>query len=315
MKFLGTEDAILYSSAYACISSAISAFAKRGDYVVCDEGANHAIQTGCDLSRSHVSHFKHNDMVDLEDKLRSIANNKHRLTRRWIIFEGLSQNYGDIAPLDQIIALARQYKFRTFIDDSNALGILGKTGRGTHEHFAININEIDVYTASLERAFGSAGGVCAGSQTVVGHQRLGGSGYVFSAASPPFCSVSTLEAFSIFTEQQDQLLSKLSRNSSIVFKRLSSLPQLSISGSPLSPISHLRLAQSSGDRKQDEALLQRICELCFADGVFVSRARYAHNEIFAPAPSIRVTVSAAHSEQQLNEFLDVFANAVERCLA
>ncbi|KAK9765895.1 serine palmitoyltransferase component, variant 2 [Basidiobolus ranarum] len=142
-NFLGTEDAIVYSQGFSTISSVIPAYAKRGDLIVCDEGANFAIQKGIQISRSNVRYFKHNDMNDLERVLDGILREdlitKRPLTRRFIVVEGLSLNYGDIAPLKKLIEIKHTYKYRIILDESLSFGVLGKRGAGLTDHFNVPV--------------------------------------------------------------------------------------------------------------------------------------------------------------------------------
>jgi len=122
-SFLGTEDAILYSFGFATIASAIPAFCKRGDLIIADTGVAFPIQKGILISRANVKYFKHNDVADLERILEEVkkedAKSKKPVSRRFIIVEGLYQNYGDIAPLKQLV---RQSKFKYFFYEAIHLG-------------------------------------------------------------------------------------------------------------------------------------------------------------------------------------------------
>jgi serine palmitoyltransferase len=108
-----------------------------------DKGVNYAVQTGVKLSRSDVMYFKHNDMADLERVLKQVQETdratKRKITRRYIVTEGLYYNYGDITNLPKIMELKEKYKYRLILDDSYGIGVLGKTGRGVCEHFGVNV--------------------------------------------------------------------------------------------------------------------------------------------------------------------------------
>ncbi|KAI0225490.1 Serine palmitoyltransferase 1 [Lamellibrachia satsuma] len=142
-QFMGTEEAIVYSYGFATIASAIPAYSKRGDVIFCDEGVCFAIQKGIQASRSKVISFKHNDTADLERLLMDHAQEekknpkKAKVTRKFLIVEGLYINYGDICPLPQLMELKWKYKLRLFMDESISFGTLGKTGRGVTEHFSV----------------------------------------------------------------------------------------------------------------------------------------------------------------------------------
>ena len=108
-----------------------------------DDGVHYGIKQGIELSRSNVLYFKHNDMQDLERVLQDVREkdlvSNRKLNRRFIVVEGLYQNYGDVCALDKVYDLAIDYKYRLILDDSLAFGVLGKTGRGTPEHFHIQV--------------------------------------------------------------------------------------------------------------------------------------------------------------------------------
>lgn len=213
----------MFSSGYATISSAIPAFAKRGDLLICDKGISHALQTGVLLSRSNTFWFKHNDVEDLERVLIEVE--KHQIAkhmnmdrppvRKFLVLEGLYPNYGDIAvrrcscvllllltpcseqPLARFLELRKRHCFRVILDDSFGMGVLGTTGRGTFEHQGLDASAIDILTGSMANALGSVGGYCAGKREMVYHQRLNAAGYVFSASSPPYLLVATSAAMNM----------------------------------------------------------------------------------------------------------------------
>ncbi|KAF1767885.1 hypothetical protein GCK72_007844 [Caenorhabditis remanei] len=134
-KFMGCEEAVLYSYGFATVSSAIPAYAKKGDVIFVDEGVNFAIQKGLQASRSRVEYFKHNDMEDLERLLLEQEQRdkkdpkKAKSVRRFIVVEGLYVNHADLCPLPKIIEFKWRYKVRVFIDESWSFGVIGKTGR------------------------------------------------------------------------------------------------------------------------------------------------------------------------------------------
>jgi serine palmitoyltransferase len=128
--FMGTPESITYSDNTAAVASAIPAFAKRGDLLIVDAGVNHAVQTGCRLARSKVVTYKHNDMVDLAAVLQKVSDEDKKNPgralqhRRFIIFEGVSAYWGDVAPVPDIVALAAHHKVRCIMDDCLGWGVL-----------------------------------------------------------------------------------------------------------------------------------------------------------------------------------------------
>jgi serine palmitoyltransferase len=200
-RFMGTSHAILYSYDVATPSSVVPAFAKNGDFILADEGVNLSIKTGLYLSKANVVFFKHNDVADLESKLKDeearFQQSKGVLNRRFIVAEGVYQNFGDVAPLAAIVKLKDAFKYRLIIDESMSVGTLGKTGRGLTEHAGVAITEVDIICASMSNAVASVGGFCVGNHEIVQHQRLSSSAYCYSASLPPYISQASTTALQV----------------------------------------------------------------------------------------------------------------------
>lgn len=309
-KMFDVPDAILYSFGSSAQSSVIPAFCKRGDAVICDKGISFALQTGVNLSRADVSWFEHNDMADLERALAEVTafdvKDKSRATRqrRFIIVEGVYANYGDIAPLDEIVSLKNRYNFRLVLDESASLGCLGHSGRGALEHFKVAREDVEIATADLGNAFASVGGVCVGEPGVVSHQRLSGAGYCFSAAQPPFLATAATEAIAALDSRGAGLVAK-ARDNVDAFRTALNLPELSrngwrVDGDARSPLMHVRAARASTHtRLIPQTHIIKIQKLCLDGGVLVAAPRYVAEEAWRPSPSIRLTVSAAHNRGQM----------------
>jgi len=324
-KFLGSEDAILYSSAFSTISSAIPAFAKRGDIIICDRGVTHSIQTGIVLSRSTVHYFKHNDVADLERILiETMPSHPKKLVRKFVVVEGLYYNYGDLCPLREILAMKEKYKFRMFLDESHSIGVLGKTGRGLTELLGVDRKEIEVITGQLTNGFGAGGGFCIGDKMSCYHQRLNGSGYVFSASLPPFLCACAEAAIDILEENPAllQALAARTQRFHTLWREFASRKTgadsgdlgLEITSQPESPVIHLRLTPSkqTGSREGDEDKLEAICEHALEHGdVLVSRAKYIDGERFLPPPSLRVCLNAAMEPRHVDSVVEALVRAVD----
>ncbi|PRP78373.1 serine C-palmitoyltransferase subunit [Planoprotostelium fungivorum] len=312
--FLGTVDCCIYSYGFATVSSAIPAFSGRGDILVVDKGVSYALQTGAKLSRAEVYWFEHNDIADLTRILESIKAEDiatgRKITRRYIVIEGLYLNYGDIAPLDKIMKLKDKYCYRMIMDDTYGIGVLGKTGRGTTEHFNVPIQDIDILTGNLEAATSSVGGFCCGDTSIVYFQRLNSSGYVYSCSLPPLLATASQTALDIL-DDEPKMLETLKNNVSIFTKAITT-SVLKVTSSPLSPVIHLRLSEPSGDRYEDEKFLQQIVQTALDHGIFLTRAKYVHgNEKFVPPASIRVSVSTVHTKKQLLQSAEIINQAAK----
>ena len=355
--FLGTPETISYSDGATTTASVIPAFAKRGDVLLVDAGVSGPVWMGAKLSRSKTLVFKHNDMGDLRkyleataaaDKARS-SRSESLTQRRFIVVEGLYTNYGDICPLPQLLSLAAEFKWRVVLDDSCGLGVLGRTGRGTLEHYGLTALDVDVLVGSLSGTLASVGGFCTGPVEVVDHQRLSSLAYCFSASSPPFlCATATAALGELVAHPE--LLQTLRARAASAHAGLSAIAGLVVVSSPLSPVVHLHLQSGKGrsprppspgpasllspmaspartpaslatlatDRAATAAeneTLHRIVTNAAANGVLLSRSSYLPTEeSTAPRPSLRVCVTAVHTEAQIKEMCRVVEDAVRGVL-
>ncbi|KAJ8007434.1 hypothetical protein DPEC_G00117460 [Dallia pectoralis] len=305
-KFMRTEEAIIYSYGFATIASAIPAYSKRGDIVFVDEAACFSIQKGLQASRSFIKYFKHNDMEDLERLLKEqeVEDQKNprkaRVTRRFIVVEGLYINTADVCPLPDLVKLKYKYKVRIFLEESMSFGVLGGRGRGVTEHFGVNIDDIDLISANMENAVASIGGFCCGRSFVIDHQRLSGQGYCFSASLPPMLAAAAIEALNIMEEDPD-IFSVLREKCEQVHKALQGTPGIKVVGESYVPALHLQLESSSGSRETDVKRLRQIVDYCLERQIALTLARYLDKEErFLPPPSIRVVVTIEQTTEDIN---------------
>ncbi|XP_062340421.1 serine palmitoyltransferase 1 isoform X2 [Osmerus eperlanus] len=306
-KFMRTEEAIIYSYGFATIASAIPAYSKRGDIVFVDEAACFSIQKGLQASRSFIKYFKHNDMDDLERLLKEqeIEDQKNlrkaKVTRRFIVVEGLYINTADVCPLPELVKLKYKYKVRIFLEESVSFGVLGKHGRGVTEHFGVNIDDIDLISANMENAVASIGGFCCGRSFVIDHQRLSGQGYCFSASLPPMLAAAAIEALNIM-EEDPGIFSVLREKCKHVHSALQGTPGLKVVGKSFAPALHLQLERSSGSRETDVKTLRNIVDYCLDRQVALTLARYLEKEErFLPQPTIRVVVTIEQTEDEIEK--------------
>lgn len=351
-KFMGTPESITYSDEITTTASAVPAFAKRGDVLLLDSGVSYAVQTGAKLSRSKLLYFQHNDMSDLR---RYLEAQKHadkkdnfklaKTQRRFIVVEGLYTNYGDICKLDEVVSLAREFKWRVFLDDTNGFGVLGKTGRGAVEHFNMQPLDVDVLIGSLSGTLGSVGGFCVGSREVVDHQRLSGAGYCFSASAPPFLCASAEAALNTMRENP-ALLAQLKSNANKLQTLLENkVKQMKLVASADSPMKHLQLCIGTSNTKsgavnstttgpvilspsapslptrevllsraEEENILASVVRKVAAAGFLIARSHYLPTETQVPRPSIKVCVTSAHKDAELEKLVSAISAAVTQVL-
>jgi len=311
-KFMNVEDGIIYSYGFSTVASAIPAYSKRGDIIFADEAVHFAIQKGILASRSEVRYFKHNDLDDLERLLKEQEEADHKnpkkakVTRRFLIVEGLYLNHGDLCNLPKMVEWKYKYKYRIFIDESVSFGTIGKTGRGITEYYDIEREKIDLICGSMEMALGSVGGFCVGSSFVVQHQVLSGQGYCFSASLPPLLAVSAIEALNIIESKDERLFLDLQKKCKLFHQKLKTINNLSVTGVDISPVKHLRLSFDNSLEK-----LEKIVEYAQTKAVALTVARYLKEEKFQMKPSIRLCVNVDLIENEIDLVIDTLQDALK----
>lgn len=316
--FLGTEDAVIYSFSYATIATLLSCFAAKGDFIVMDEAVGPAVADGCDLTRAKMISYRHNDMDDLERCLKEVAavDVKRGKHRRLIVTEGVFGNTGQIADIPHIKTLSEKYQFRIILDDSNGFGALGKTGRGTLEHFGLPISAVDAYIGSMSTATGGVGGFCAGPAELVNFQRLGATAYVFSASLPPYVSVGVSTVLEMLTQDSSCILA-LQKKSSLFRKYLrEAMPKMkyvTICGSDVSPIVVIRAEKdyrtSHGDADIEDRL-QKVANTVEKEKVAIARQIFTKEQKNYNEPSLRIVVKSQAEEADLKSAAAIIGHAI-----
>jgi len=240
-----------------------------------------------------------------------------KLNRRFIVVEGIYQNHGDICPLNVVVELKNRYKYRLILDDTFGVGVLGATGKGTHEHFNVPVSEIEFLSASMDAGLGTVGGYCVGRHEVITHQRLHGLGYCFSASAPPYtCTAGILNLAYISSPRS----SKVRANATALRQALNNIPNVVVEGSNnaenlLSPIIHLKLdhhGQPKGNREEDETILQQIVDELLAESVITYVPEYVPCEREKPWPSLRLFVTNQHTASDIETVAKLLTTAFSR---
>jgi len=295
----------------------ILAYSKRNDILFVDEGIHYAIQKGIEASRSHVKWFRHNDIKDLERLLaeQDIIDRKNPkkagTIRRFLIIEGLYLNYGDLCPLPRMVELKYKYKYRIFMDESVSFGTIGQTGRGVTEYYNIDRQKIDLISSTLEYSVGSIGGFAVGSSYVVDHQRLSAQGYCFSASLPPLLAAAAIEALNIMEEKDSLLFETLMDKSKRLHKKLINIKGYLILGDEISPLKHIRLANSLNTIGR----LEEIVAFAQTRDITLTIARYLDDEYHLPQPSIRLILNVEMTNEELEFLSTVLQEALVKVTA
>jgi 8-amino-7-oxononanoate synthase len=289
-RFFRKEAALVFATGYQTNLGAISALIGRNDVAIIDKYNHASIIDGCRLSFGEAKKYRHNDMKDLERVLDG-TKGKGKL----IIIDGVFSMEGDIADLPSIVELARAYGARVMVDDAHAVGVLGKGGRGTPEHFNVE-DQVDLIMGTYSKSLAGIGGFVAGSKEVVNFIKHVGRSMIFSASLVPSVVASVSTALDII-EEEPALRTQLWKNTHKMLQGYKSLGfDTGNSETPIIPI-------IIGDRIK----VYEMCKLLFEHGVFV-------NPVISPAVPpgrelLRTSYMATHTEEQLDTVLSAFGNA------
>ncbi|MDA8432146.1 MAG: pyridoxal phosphate-dependent aminotransferase family protein, partial [Nitrospiraceae bacterium] len=229
-RFIRKETALVFSTGFQVNLGVISALAGKDDVIIIDKMDHASIIDGCRLSYAEVRKFRHNDMADLE---RILSENKDR--RKLIVVDGVFSMEGDVINLPEVVALAKKYHARVMVDDAHGIGVLGKTGRGTAEHFGLE-NEVDLIMGTYSKSLASIGGFIAGEERVVHYIKHFARALIFSASPPP-ASIAAVSAAVDIIENEPERIKKLWENTWKVHKGFKSLGfEIGPTETPIIPI-------------------------------------------------------------------------------
>jgi len=208
------------------------------------------------------------------------------------------------------LELKKKYPFRVIIDESYSIGVLGETGRGVTEHFDIPISDLELIVGSLSNAFGCVGGFALGTNVICNHMRLNCTGYVFSASLPPYISVACCTAIDIVKDGEELL--KLCKIIEYTHDKFKGLNFFTTTSSSLSPLIHLRLRNSTGNKKNDQKILSEVVNQAFHQyNMILAHTRYLEREKNSPNPSIKIYLSSKHTYQEIDEITNCLNELVK----
>ncbi|MDY0296500.1 MAG: pyridoxal phosphate-dependent aminotransferase family protein [Acidobacteriota bacterium] len=191
-QFMQKEEALCFSTGMQTNLGVISALAGRNDVILIDRMVHASIVDGTRLSFADVVKYRHNDMQDLEDKLKRLPEDKGRL----IIVDGVFSMEGDLANVPELVRLKKKYNARLMVDDAHSVGIMGRNGRGTAEHFNL-LDDVDLVMTTFSKAFASLGGYVVGDSKVIQYIRHHSRALIFSASITPASLAAAGEALDI----------------------------------------------------------------------------------------------------------------------
>ncbi len=300
-KFVGTEATILFSSAFAANNAFFPSLfnEKLGieNYrdVIYTDGLNHAsIIDGMRLCKSETTDkkiYKHNNVAHLEELLVADRNADYRF--KIIATDGVFSMEGDLAHLKSLVELSQKYNAILFVDDCHAIGVVGKTGRGTPEYFGV-LGNIDVLTGTLGKAIGGAlGGYVSGKKELVEYLRQKSRPYTFSNSLPPSVVMASIAAFDLLTKDKS-IVKRLHDNTAYFRKEIAALGFTILHGDH--PIVPVMLGEASIAQEMSKALLKA--------GVYVKGLWFP--VVPKGEARLRVQISAALSKKDIDRALNAF---------
>jgi glycine C-acetyltransferase len=292
-RFVGCESSLTYVSCWNANEGLCPTVLSEPDVVISDQ-LNHAsiidsIRLAKTITKCQTAVYEHSDMADLEEKLRAAG----KARRKLIFTDGIFSMEGDVAKLPDLVELARKYDAVLAVDDSHATGVLGRTGRGTAEHYDM-LGQIDVITSTLGKALGgAAGGFTAGPAALTDYLTQRSRPQLFSNALPPTVAASALAAVQ-YVEAHPQLVTRLHQNARYFREQLLSLGFKPLAGE--TPIVPVILGET--------AKAIHMSELLLAEGVFVTG--FGYPVVPQGHARVRCQLSAAHTQDDLDFALRAF---------
>lgn len=198
-EFVGKEDAMIYSTGFEVNLGVVSCMTGREDYVILDEQDHASIIEGRRLSFSTPLKYKHNDMDSLEEQLKKCAPDKVKL----IVTDGVFSMEGDVAKLPQIVELAKKYDATVMVDEAHGIGVFGKQGRGTCNHFGVT-DDVDLIMGTFSKSFASLGGFIATDKEITNFLRHHSRSYIFTASITPASTAAANAALDIMLNEPER---------------------------------------------------------------------------------------------------------------
>lgn len=286
-RFMRKESALIFSTGFQVNLGVISALVGKDDIVIIDKMDHASIVDGCKLSYGEVRRFKHNDMTDLA---RVFSENNGR--GKMLVVDGVFSMEGDIVDLPEAVKIAGNHGARIMVDDAHGIGVLGKTGRGTAEHFGME-DQVDLIMGTYSKSLASIGGFIAGDENVVHYIKHMGRSLIFSASPPP-ASVAAVDAAIDIIESEPERREKLWKNTGIMMQGLKAMGfRTGPSETPIIPIIV----------GEDEMAFKAVIMLQ-EEGVF---ANVAVSPAVPPGKAlIRTSFMATHTDEHLELVLAAF---------
>lgn len=281
-EFVGKDEALVYSTGFTVNSGVVSDLTTRNDYILGDDRDHASIVDGRRLSFSTFYHYKHNDMEDLEHQLQRCRPEAVKL----IVTDGLFSMEGDLAKLPQIVELKKKYNASIMVDEAHGIGVFGRNGRGTCDHFGVT-DDVDLIMGTFSKSLASIGGFIAADKDTINWLRHTSRTYIFSASNTPAATAAAMEALHILKSEPERIenLWKITNYALAQFKQAGF--EIGETESPIIPL-YVR----------DAVKTFEVTKKAFEKGIFI-------NPVIPPACApqdtlVRVALMATHTKEQVD---------------
>ena len=288
-KHKSHEKSLVYPTGYMANLGAITAIAKKGDLILSDELNHASIIESCKLSDAKIVVYKHNDIEDLEKKLKLKGKNK------FVITEGVFSMDGDLSPLKEITELSEKHNVITIVDDAHGDFVIGEDGKGTPNHFNVE-KKIDLYISSLSKGLGSFGGYVASKNNVIDLCINKSKSFIYTSALPSFLIENSIKRFKSNREKQKK---KLEKNTNQLIKGLKEI------GFEISSTSHI-IPIVIGNEKN----AMRFGKFLIDNGIFAQPIRYP--TVPKNQARLRISVTSWLTNKDIERSLVIFEKAFRK---
>ena len=292
--FVGKEDAMLYSSGFEVNLGVVSSLTGRNDSIILDEQDHASIIEGRRLSFSKALKYKHNDMASLEEQLKKCSPEEVKL----IVTDGVFSMEGDVANLPEIVRLAKQYDATVMVDEAHSIGVFGRQGRGTCDHFGVT-DDVDLIMGTFSKSFASLGGFIACDKTITNFLRHHSRSYIFTASITPASTAAASAALDIMMNEPERMehLWEITNYALEGFRNMGC--EIGNTSTPIIPL-YIR----------DNNLTFMITKELSDAGIFV-------NPVVSPAVAphdtlIRFSLMATHTKEQVTIALETIQNVFRK---
>ena len=291
--FYGTKSAIVFSTGYQANLGIISTLAGKGDYIILDADSHASIYDGCWLGNAEIVRFRHNSVEDLDKRLGRLPQGVGKL----VVLEGVYSMFGDVAPLPEMVAVAKKHKAMILCDEAHGMGFFGANGRGVYEEMGVE-DDVDFVVGTFSKSVGTVGGFCVSNHPDFEVLRLVCRPYIFTASLPPSVVATAATSIRKLMHAGDKR-AHLWKNSKRLHGGLRELGFHIATETAQSAI----IAVILPDQERAVALWQALLE----GGLYVNLARPPATP--AGTYLLRCSLCAEHSDEQVGQILDIFGAA------